>query len=371
MHRFDRFTRSALAFCAALGTTSIEASARADALSGELGGGVSRSGLSLPSSAFGYAKASGRISLSDAVQVSASLRETHDFSVDARSGEPFATSDDWVTLIGLGVSWDVSKHWALSVDLSGSPPSTRRIASDLDVTPARATVQPLQSSALVSATNANVGGTLVATFDSFDEDAEHTIDVSIDGYAGVTGFQTDQTISELETASGAAVTQSSLSAACGDAATDLLCATRTVPSQSAWLGQFRFGVTPMLTIAERTELALDAAVYLYDAGVPGSVGFFSDAVNGRTVNWGTGLPLLPARFSLRPELGEKFGPLALRAFYQFTETTIDGVNSHTVGGRAQLSAGRFKPFATGNVRFDTGEIGTTSWTLGLGLSRSF
>lgn len=365
--------RFAIAFASALAFQLVTTAVRADAVSAELGGGVGKPSATLPSSSFAYAKVSGRVALAEAFTISASGRLTHDFPVAAAAGEPFATSDDWMTSFGLGLAWDPTEHLGLSLELTANPPAKRKIATGLVVTPARADIRdPLATSALVATKSGSGGASVTLSYDSFDDEESHAVDVSLDVYGGVTGYAATETLDSLDGGSGVGVVSpSALADRCGRTLTGLACAAAGLPSRSASLTQVRVGLTPTVTIAEDTDLAVDAAYYVYDAGKPADVGFFDDAVGGRTVTWGAGLPLLPPRFSLRPEVGQRIGALTLRGSYQFTDTTIDSLTSHTLGGRVQIAVGAYKPYATGSMRFDAGASTATSWTAGLGLSRSF
>ncbi len=363
----------AIAFASALAPQLATKTARADAVSAELGGGVGKASASLPSSSFAYAKLGGRVALGDAFTVSASGRVTHDFAVPAAANEPFATSDDWVTSFGLGLAWDITPHFGVSLEATGSPPAKRKVATGLTVTPARADIRdPLSTSALVATKNGSGGASLTLSYDSFDDDETHAVDVSIDLYGGVTGYSTTAALDSIDAGSAVGVvTQGSLADRCGRSLTGLACAAAGVPSRSAWLTQARVGLTPTVTIAEDTDVAVDGAFYVYDTDKPDDVGFFSDSVGGRTVSWGAGVPLLPPRWSVRPEVGQRIGALSLRAYYQYTATTIDGLSSHGIGGRAQVAIDRWKPYVTASSRFDAGVSTATSWTAGLGVSRSF
>src|SRR5262249_42321125 len=126
----------------------------------------------------------------------------------------------------------------------------------------------------------------------------------------------------------------------------------------ATLEQLRLGATTTFTIADRTDVGLDASYYVYDRGSPGEAGFFTYFVtSGRrdlgTSTYGAGMPLLPPRWSLRPEAGHRFDAISLRAYYQFTSYAVEPSEvGHTVGGKVQIYLGTWRPYVTGSYRAD-------------------
>ena len=93
-----------------------------------------------------------------------------------------------------------------------------------------------------------------------------------------------------------------------------------------------------------------------------------------TATWGAGMPVLPTRWSLRPELGQRWDWITVRAYYQFASYAVDPSEvGHTVGGKVTLLIDKWRPYLTGNVREDLagGSAGASSWTLGAGLQRVF
>jgi hypothetical protein len=167
--------------------------------------------------------------------------------------------------------------------------------------------------------------------------------MAIGGSVGATRFGTDQEV----LASEAVVTRAM--------------------SMSASLVQVRTGATLTLTIADDTDLGVDGAYFAYDTKDPNSVGLFDVTAGGATTSFGAGLPMLPPRWSARPELAHRFGSLSLRAYYQYTDR-VDGGAGHTAGGKVQLGVGSIKLYATGSYRADVFTTGNAqTWTGGLGL----
>jgi hypothetical protein len=87
---------------------------------------------------------------------------------------------------------------------------------------------------------------------------------------------------------------------------------------------------------------------------------------------GAGLPLAPPRWTLRPEVAQRVGPLSLRVYYQYTEYAQADYVGHTVGGKAIMRFGSLRVYATGSYRVDlaSGRASDT-FTAGLGATWAF
>jgi hypothetical protein len=315
----------AKATCAlAIAVTALACPSRAGAADGgavgvEAGAGESQQGPAIPASVYEYQRVNGRVDFTEKTSLALTARLTHDFATAPDPTTMLRTGDDWVWLGTLDFTQDVGDHVELGASVSGSPPSGRDVAS----------------SSLVHTTNANAGGAVDFTYDTFTLDGPpHRADVAWNAAAGYTWLASDQTLAQ-PSAKG-----------------------------TASLSQIRLETSLTGTLAENTDLGLDLAYYLYSPSDPSNVGFFQSG----TTTWGAGLPLLPARWTLRPELAQRIGPVSLRAYYQFADYALDGWSGHTVGGKAQVRLGTFRLYATGYFRWDD-EAGTpaTAWTAGVGL----
>ena len=316
-------------------------------LTAEAGGGQTQAAPDVAKSSFFYQRLAGRWSPTDRLDVSASFRATEDLARDPDPGTIYTTGGDAVLFGALDFTYDVTDHWNVSLGVNGSPSSSRDVAIP---NPLAATQRPASDQdpeSLVRAKTSSVGGLFEVGYDSFDVDAPHGVDVAIDGSLAMTRFFTDQTI-----------TQSAFTAS-------------QFAPRNASLAQMRLGLTPTLTIAEKTDVALDAAYFVYDTGNPGNVGVFTEATAANLqTSFGAGLPMLPPRWTLRPELAQRIGPVTARAFYQYADLAVDGaVGGHTVGGKLQLAIQNVKIFVTGSYRADVFTDATaTTWVLGGGFS---
>jgi hypothetical protein len=252
-----------------------------------------------------------------------------------------ATSGDTVFFGSLDATWDYAKHLSLGLGINGSPKSTRDVATPNPVvTSPRPGQEP---DALIRATSSSVGALADAGYDSFDQDQSHTVDVAVDASAGVTEFFSEQ----RAVAPGNAVAK--------------------LGTQDAKLTQTRVGGTTTMTISDDTDVGVDGAYYFYDDPNPGNVGTF---VTGLQSAWGAGLPMLPPRWTVRPEVAQRIGSLTLRAYYQYADLAVDNAYGHTFGGKIQLGIHNVKVYVTGSYRVDEFAADETAqtWSAGAGLA---
>lgn len=319
-----------------------------DSVSVEAGGGVARPGLGIPSSAFEYQRIAGRYEPIEALSLGAYVRLTHDFERDPESGTQLRTGGDWVVLLGGDTTIDLTKHLALGVALVGSPPSSRDIAAPLT------RVDGKTAMSLVGATNSLVGGTADLTYDSFDEATPRPVDVSVTGALGYNYYATSQRVLSVDGSANGS----------------------TLPGGSADLSQIRFELGATATIYEDTDVGLLGGYYVYAPSDPASVGIFSGDLRGTAVtpvaSFGTGVPLLPPRWVVRPELAERLGPVSLSGYYQYASYALPSEAGHTGGGKVLLKLGEWRPFASFSYRVDTAPDGdASSWFAGLGCTHTF
>jgi hypothetical protein len=296
-------------------------------LTGEVGGGAARPSPAIAATGFLYQKVLGRWSPTQSVDLVGLLRMTEDLAGSSRAGS-FRSSGDLVGYAEVDTNVDITDHVSCGLGLNGSPPSTREVATTLRATTARGIAT--DENTLIRARNSSVGALAEIGYDSFDEKVPHDIDVALEGSVAGTRFVTNQSVSgvegQLPATSDAAVWASLL--------------------------QVRTGGTVTVTIHDDTDVAVDGAYFIYDTKDPGNVGLFDVTAGGATTSFGAGVPMLPPRWSARPEIGRRFGSLSLRAFYQYSNLAIDGAYGHTGGGKVQVSFGNLKVYATGSYRTD-------------------
>jgi len=342
----------------------------------ETGGGQSKPTPTIAASWFEYQKLSGRWEPGETSYFSASLRLTRDFDAAPTPGTQLATGADWVLVGTVDAGLDLTKHWTMDLGVNGSPSSTRDIASPLQYPLGKTGTG--DAYALMTSTTSSLGATGELTFDTFDADGpERPVDASFDASVAYERYATSQRMASLD-AGGAPVTASDYVQANGcSTSADPICAVVTHASQAASqsLDQLRVGATATATFATYTDLALDAAYFAYPGMDPTQAGFFSytpAGAGGQTATYGSGLPLIPPRWTLRPEVGHKWHALSVRAYYQFTDYATPDSVGHTVGGKVQLYAGKWRVYATGSYRADVSSDPTANtWSAGLGATWTF
>lgn len=314
-------------------------------VSAEAGMGTSKSSESLPASRFFYQRLAARASFGEKVTLSSSLTLNEDLAGTPSSEGGFATSGDHSFFGTLGATFSVSDHVDIGAQINGSPSSTRDIGSSVSASGGKS------AEALLRVDSSSLGGTASISYDSADDEA-HDVDFGLDASASLTGYSADSTVAQTAVYAGAP-----------DAS--------RFPKTSTQLMQGRIGAGAEVTILDNTDLGASAAYYLYDQKNPAAIGTF-DAVAANGASYGVGAPILPQQFSVRPEVGQRFGRFSVRAYYEFASLAAPGT-SHTVGGRVQVALGKVKLYALTSYRASPAPYVETSttWNVGVGATMRF
>jgi hypothetical protein len=290
---------------------------------------------------FLYERASATYGATSGLEVGAGARITEDFAQSRAQGSPYATGSDVVVALSILANIDFTDAWSLGLGGLLSPTSTREIATSVTDAGAR-------RDALVETRSDSAGAFAEVAYDSFDEEVPHDVDVELVLGGAATRFGTSE---------------------------DVRAGVATLPpASSAALWQGRFTLTTTLTIFDHTDVGLEASGYVYNASNPGDVGLFDVTSRGTTTSFGTGLPTLPPRWALHPEVVHRFGRLSIRAGYQVAALALDGSGlSHAVDGRVQVTLGLVKLYLAGAFRRDALDSKTTAdiWVLSGGGSVRF
>ncbi len=352
-----------------------------DSATAEIGAGQSRPIPQVQPSAFEYEKLAGRYEPTEELYFSGQVRLQHDFPAATAPGTSLYSGPDWVWFFAGDASYDATKHLSFSAGVTGSPSSSRDIATPLGLPTGRG--RPLSSNALMSTTGASLGGSLEVTYDTSDDDApERALDGSIELSVAYTRYQSDQTMIALDAPGRPDVLVSDFESSCGSArSAPCEAVAHAAEPASAALGQTRLGAAFTVIIQEKTDVTLDASYDLYDKKRPEDVGFFTftpPAGGGQTASYGAGLAILPPRFSLRPEVGHRWGSVSVRGWYEFSDFTAPSTVGHAVGAKMQVSVGSWRVYATASYLADLSTQGTAAtteiaetWAGGLGLTRVF
>jgi hypothetical protein len=330
------------------GSTALDAASAAArpsypvVLTAEAGVGQTKASQDSSKSFFFYQRSAGRWSASERLDLTATLRVTEDLAQPADSTSRFTTGRDVVFFGAADATYQLTPHFNASLGVNGSPTSTRDVATANPIWSSPSGRAPGEDPmALVRTRTRSFGAAAELGYDSFDPDEVHDIDGSLEASVGWYESFTEQTIVAPD-------------------------APARLGTSNASLQQARLGGAATLTIAEKTDVGVDGAYFLYDNPNPDAVGSFATDVH---TNWGAGLPMLPPRWTVRPEVAQRIGPISMRAHYQYSELTIWNAAGHTLGGKIQLAIGRLKFFINGSYRTDVFTYATgETWSAGAGLS---
>jgi hypothetical protein len=217
--------------------------------------------------------------------------------------------------IAAAADYTPSDHWAFGVDLRASPPSTAVTSTPAGTVRSRTSL---------------VAAGLSAEYDTAGDGPSETI---AESYVGLTSYSTTQR------------------ARLGTKATP--------PS----LTQFRLSPTLTEILWQDTEGELSVSYYAYSTD-PQGTGYFGASVFGHG-SISEGLPLEPLRWSARPTVRRRLGPMKLSAFFQYGRYVGDGGFSAITGLRAQAKVSdEWKLWASFSFQRDvesTGEVLSIPW----------
>lgn len=238
-------------------------------------------------------------------------------------------------LFGLsaGLSWLPRPHLSTGAGLTFSPGTLQKAGTTVLLTDANG--NETQAEALLQSRNGSFGAVLSGGWDSLDPDAETLPPVTWSVQLGVgatllrstqqlVAFQTQQgprTAEEMKADCRAAqeriaAAQSArerrrikaqLTAAEQRVAASCSRLEKLLSPQVDTLGQLPLTATGVVTLFDDTDLVLQGTLFVY-AGDPLAAGFFSAAALGKqsAASFGSGMPIAPERWALRPEVAHRF-----------------------------------------------------------------
>ncbi len=250
------------------------------------------------------------------------------------------------------IDWDPNEHITTELSLSLSPRSTVQADSTFSLKILGAT---RDFAALISSVSSSYGASFLLGYDTAgDSNFEAGAAVSL----GATHYSTAQKIERIEWKNGTVLSAATMLAACKTQ--------RCSEQRSALLGphpesldQFTFGGALTGAFWKDTDLALAFTYYLYGED-PTQVGYYNlTTAAGSGVSFGTGLPLAPPQWVLRPDLVHRFGSLQLGLWYQHTRYVAGEGAGDLVGVKAQYKFSRaFRLWASVDFQRDRDAEGT-------------
>lgn len=311
--------------------------------------------------------------LSDALNASFDLSDAWDLNLGAMitgQGQTaaqeqggFGSSGSAITSFTLGADLEITGSWSAGARVIWSPESTQFTGTQVPITAGGA-----QANALLRSTTSQLEGAFDVSYDTAGDSA---LEWSFSGGLTVGHLATDQQITRVRTASGAATPQQIRDACLGRTARCPRALLAALRAQRVSLDSERLSASATAIVAQDTDVTLLGDLYLYDED-PAQVGYFSVASAGRV---GNGLPLAPLRFLLRPEVTHRWGAFSAKAWVQAGQY-VAGVGQGTAGVGLKLQyrfTKAFRLWATGSGQRDTDEQGfdTRSATLSLGAGYRF
>ena len=212
-----------------------------------------------------------------------------------------------------GVIWGATEHFNFGAMFNYSPSSQLRADTSILYHPAPK--ETATRDAQVSAITSSWAGLASASYQTAGESNwETAVDVDV----GVTHFSSEQRIVAARDASGKALGLARLKA-------DIQAFCETAACTRQLVGLFREHGTPLNQVTVRvgvvetihwnTDLGIRGTYYFYDRD-PTDVGFYGLVAAGRGTSFGSGLPLAPLQWTLRPELVHRWSRFSMRVWFE-------------------------------------------------------
>lgn len=280
---------------------------------------------------------SGSWQASEPLALGAHLALTHDKATP--SAGAFANTGGNIVQLGLSADWDATAHLSLgaSGDLS---PRARQFSDTALVMDVAGTQMPVDSSLRTDASS--LGGTLSLTYDTADLDADvpANLDFAFGLNLGATRFSSAQQIVGLSF-TGPTGKQRDLSVTtlrdsyCPKHPKAPICkVVAGLNGQSASVTQFPLEADITATVQQDTDVGLAFTYFVYSED-PTTVGFFTVARVGRSaqnsLSFGSGVPLAPQQWAVRPDVDHVFGPVTVDLFGAYGQYLDDQGHEASVG----------------------------------------
>src|SRR5262249_29177160 len=263
-----------------------------------------------------------------------------------------------------GLDYEASEHVMLGVEADYSPTSTQFADAPI-------TFDTTQADAQIRSRTSLYGATIQFGYQTAGESDWET---SVDPSLAWTHYSSLQQVTALATQSGSVSTQQILTACARY--NDRLRGCREFQSaarqEQASVNELRLALTITETVADDNDFTLGGAYYVYDQD-PTKVGYFTLVTVGR-IAMGSGVPLAPLRFTVKPEYLRPFGPFSLDAWYQYGNYVDDQGTTQLIGLKARYKFSKVVSaylVGTGQRDVDVQGAATNSGTVALGLKFRF
>lgn len=257
---------------------------------------------------------SGRYEINDDLGVGAHASFSHVNASPKVANAKFESSSASVLDLGLSMDWDPSKHLSTTFSLDLGPQSTQ--LTDATITFQNAKGQTLSDEGLLKTVASSRAGSVGLTYDSADPDAETAapFTLSLGAIAGFNTITSTQSIAQV--AQGEQLLRLEQAACANQKPSKRSPGCRAVlGGESTSITQFPLELDLVGTLFDDTDVGVSLIYDLYSAD-PTQAGLYTVAAAGRRragggTSFGTGLPLAPEQYAVRPDVGHRFGPVTV------------------------------------------------------------
>jgi hypothetical protein len=326
----------------------VPAGAKAASVSDELTLGATRETASSPNTKFWGDRLSGSAEVSERWSVQLGAMVTH-------YGATTASTAETVWQLSGGALFEMDDHWSFGAAGQLSPNSTGSlwVPTVLDV----GTLAP--ASVEVRSQTKSYGFDLSSEWESAGHDETPDAETIVDVFLGGTHYSIAQAIPRVRTQSGAELTTNELRASCNAIECGPAIRSILAKDQSS-LWQLRASVAVTETLYDDTDLDLSATYFVYTTD-PSKIGLYSVGTFSRTPI-GEGLPTLPLRYTVRPAVEQRFGPIGIEPSFQYGHYVDDEGHALTYGLRVNAKPSRpVKLWIGGTLQSDADGQGNTAW----------
>lgn len=334
----------------ALALVLAASAARASSISNEVGVNSTQATDSNPRSGSLSDTLSGSIDLAEQWTLNLGGTFTLEGRTPAAERGAFGSSGSAVSLFNAGVDWDATDHVTIGLSGKFSPTSTQYAGTQITL------LSGAVANTLVESQSSERGATLEFSYDTAGESA---LEWAASGSVSVNSLDVHQRVTLVRTSGGVATAQQIRDACAArpkDCPRALLATLTDTPST---LNSQRLSAAVTATAWRNTDLTLGGDYYLYSED-PTQVGYFSVATSGRTaVLGGTGVPIAPLHWVLRPEVTHRFGDFSARLWF-LGGRYAPGAGQGTAGSGLRLQykfTRSFRMWATASGQRDTDQAG--------------
>jgi hypothetical protein len=302
--------------------------------------------------------------------MSAGVLATVEGATPAPPGSAFGDRGGLVSNLSAGVEYHPDDSWFFGMTADFSPRSTQRSGMQLNIV--NTTGATSSANALLRAISSSSELQLTTGFDSNGQSA---VEWSLSADVALTRFETDQRIVALQESNGNVASTTAIEKYCQTHTCSKALLHVLGPQPAATLDSGKIGLGGSLTFLRDTDLTLSGDYYAYRQD-PTQVGYFSVGGAGRMqIAGGTGIPIAPLRYLVRPEVAQRLGDFSIRLWAQAGRYVAEtGQTTRGIGIKLQYKFNKaFKMWAMGIGQRDVDSQGgvSRSATFALGAGYRF